>query len=94
MCNRCYKCGKEEDGVEIDLRPYGLDGADVCYDCATATPEDEKITDDQMMKLMKAMIADSEEVNGIIPIIIDEGGIRKPSEEELQDLGITAKVLH
>jgi len=31
---RCEECGKIEE-----LRPYGKDGARVCYSCGTSTPE-------------------------------------------------------
>lgn len=36
MADTCYYCKKPGD-----LRPYGPDGALVCFPCATSTPERE-----------------------------------------------------
>jgi hypothetical protein len=39
MRGTCHYCGAPD--TEADLRPYGPGGADVCFLCATATPERE-----------------------------------------------------
>lgn len=39
--HNCFYCGP----TEKELRPYGPDGAPVCYDCAFATPERRIQTD-------------------------------------------------
>lgn len=37
----CHYCGRSDE----ELRPYGPNGADVCYDCAMATPERRELAD-------------------------------------------------
>lgn len=34
---KCSECGKM-----AECRPYGEDGADICFDCAMATPESRR----------------------------------------------------
>jgi hypothetical protein len=39
---RCYLCKKSEaDDSEVELRPYGPNGAIICFDCMIADPERE-----------------------------------------------------
>ena len=47
----CCKCGRAPDRTlnergkfTVELRPYGPGGADICFECATATPEAESQT--------------------------------------------------
>ena len=42
--DKCIYCGDTEKKEEVELRPYGPDGAWVCFPCATETPEREKET--------------------------------------------------
>lgn len=48
MTRRCLHCGKED----VDLRPYGPNGADVCFPCAMDVkhPERKAEADRQMAK--------------------------------------------
>lgn len=39
----CYKCSCEFENA--DVRPYGPNGEDVCFDCAFSTPEDAEATE-------------------------------------------------
>lgn len=46
----CHHCGGAPgdpgaDGKPIELRPYGPGGADVCFPCATETPEREQVAE-------------------------------------------------
>ena len=45
--HKCYKCGTTKD-----LRPYGKDGAPVCFDCGTSTEEDQNIALEQFEKVL------------------------------------------
>jgi hypothetical protein len=46
MPDACAYCAKthEKDGGPIDLRPYGKDGAWICYDCGMK-PQNRGTTD-------------------------------------------------
>lgn len=50
----CSYCGKthEEDGCRVDLRPYGKDGAWICYDCGMK-PENEATTNTMFGRILK-----------------------------------------
>jgi len=37
-------------GLERECRPYGEGGADVCYACATATPESRRVAEEHMAR--------------------------------------------
>ena len=67
---KCYLC--KVDHFEEDLRPYGLDGADVCFHCSMSTPENKKISEYELNKLLDKAI---DEGNGVIYI----GGNSGPS---------------
>lgn len=43
MTRACYKCTR----ADVELRPYGEGGRDVCFDCAFSTPEDKATTEAQ-----------------------------------------------
>lgn len=43
MSEQCYTCGSTED----ELRPYGINGAWVCFHCAMGTPEAKRIAEQQ-----------------------------------------------
>ena len=63
----CFYCGS----VEKELRPYGPDGSDVCFPCATATPEREIATESAFGALLDA-------VSAVSPIVII-GGEKGPA---------------
>ena len=53
----CHYCGKGENfpaDPKSELRPYGPGGADVCYGCATATPEREQQAKGNFMVQLEA----------------------------------------
>lgn len=37
--NKCSVCDHEEDNDQYELRPYGKNGAMICFDCMIASPE-------------------------------------------------------
>ena len=45
----CIYCRKKED-----LRPYGPDGAPICFDCMKASPEREAEAERQLRKRLDA----------------------------------------
>lgn len=67
MSHDCHYCGPTNE----PLRPYGLGGANVCFPCATSTPERERATAEQFNKAMEAAL----DGGGTI-IFGDEKGIR------------------
>ena len=46
----CHYCGP----TDRELRPYGPNGANVCFPCAMATPEREKETENQFVSQIVA----------------------------------------
>lgn len=67
---KCHYCPATED-----LRPYGPGGADICYDCATATPEREaEVKQNFLTQLEAAAAADSD---GIGMIGLESGPVPK-----------------
>lgn len=64
----CHYCGP----TDRELRPYGPGGTDVCFPCATATPERE-----QSAKNAFGTLLDGAEVISSGPVMIgsDEGPI-------------------
>lgn len=69
--NHCIYCGT----TEHELRPYGLNGAWVCFDCAMETPERQEELGRQFDLQMDAAIANSKsgtvvigEVTGPYPV--------------------------
>lgn len=49
MIIRCETCKKEED-----CRPYGTNGAQICFDCMTASPEREREAEHQFRSQLMA----------------------------------------
>lgn len=45
--SNCEECGKK-----AELRPYGEGGKKICFDCAMATPESEKRTEQALKKIL------------------------------------------
>lgn len=39
--NKCSVCNHEEDNDQYELRPYGKNGALICFDCMKSSPERE-----------------------------------------------------
>jgi len=58
----CYLC--QADGKNEELRPYGLKGSWVCYDCAFSTPELEE----QTKQNFDAQFLAAASVNGFVEI--------------------------
>lgn len=80
----CCHCGRAEDDtldergkVTVELRPYGPGGADVCYECATATPERVAQTDEAMGAVLRGAMG------GGIASITDHG--YEPGIPDLSD---------
>ena len=71
---KCFKCG---DALS-ELRPYGPEGADVCFECMTSDPDLEEIAKGNFLDIL-----------GENPMILvdQDGNITvASSEEELIDL--------
>lgn len=62
----CYYCKSDKE----ETRPYGPNGADVCFGCAFATPEREKQTEEAFQSMMEKAIYEGD---GIVVIGTDEG---------------------
>lgn len=78
--SRCFKCGRAEDRTldargkfTVELRPYGPGGADVCFECATATPEAEAQTAAAFGTLLDAATAASPTGTAVIGAGHDRG---------------------
>lgn len=61
---RCCTCGRATDRTlnerkkfKVELRPYGPGGADICFECATATPEADRQTAQAFGALLDANAA-------------------------------------
>ncbi len=73
----CHYCASEAgtpiaDSKEVvELRPYGPDGADVCFDCGTS-PEHEAETSAAMLRLINGIVAGGYGIGitseGIVPL--------------------------
>lgn len=57
----CCVCGRAEDFtlnehgmLTVELRPYGPGGADICFECALATPEARAQTEHAFAALLDA----------------------------------------
>jgi hypothetical protein len=57
----CCVCGRAEDHTlderkkfKVELRPYGPGGADICHECAFATPEAKAQTEAAFTSLVEA----------------------------------------
>jgi hypothetical protein len=44
----CSECG-----IERECRPYGKDGAQMCFDCAMATPESKRVADEAIARRIR-----------------------------------------
>ena len=53
MAGNCYHCGP----TDRELRPYGPGGSNICYPCATETPERETAVDRAFGALLDATAA-------------------------------------
>lgn len=65
---RCHYCGP----TDRELRPYGPGGSDVCFPCATATPEREE----QMAAAFGALLDANSRIGSGAVVIGDESGPR------------------
>jgi hypothetical protein len=78
---RCCGCGRAEDHTlnerkkrTVELRPYGPGGADICVECAFATPAAKKATARAFGAILEATEAVSDgpvmlggDTNGPVP---------------------------
>lgn len=55
MPSKCEYCGatNEADGTAIDLRPYGRNGAWICFDCGMK-PEHKAMTEQNFSDVLKS----------------------------------------
>lgn len=67
--NVCCYCGETFPDLG-DLRPYGPDGANTCFDCAMATPERERLAEQMLMKAFNKA-SDDAGSGGMIVIHVD-----------------------
>lgn len=82
---KCHYCDKTDaqfraEGNDDPLRPYGPGGADVCFKCATATPEREEAAGQAFGALLDGVEAVS---SGPVMIGTDEGPIPFDSRRAL-----------
>ena len=75
---RCFSCGRSEDHTRnwrgkftVELRPYGPGGVDVCFECATASPDAEVQAARSFAALLDATEAISD---GPVMIGVDTNG--------------------
>ena len=85
---RCCQCRRASDKTRnergkftVELRPYGPGGADICFECATATPEAKAQTRAAFGALLDANTAISP--TGVVAIT-DEG-LRPFDPQEASD---------
>jgi len=68
----CYLCHKaEEDDPEVELRPYGPNGAWLCFDCMIASPEREAAA--------KAVFGAQLDAAGQVAVATRDGPVPHPS---------------
>lgn len=84
MKKTCYLC-KHEFPAE-DIRPYGVDGQDICYDCMMADPEREAEARRQLNKVFDRYEAESEVG---IAVIGGATGPRPATVEDVKRVGNT-----
>lgn len=86
----CSQCGRAADRTlnergqfTVELRPYGPGGADICFDCATATPGAEKAAE----AAFGALLAANEAVSpvGVAMIGQDTGPVPFDPERATDD---------
>lgn len=84
----CCKCGRANDRTlnernkfTVELRPYGPGGADICFECATATPDAERTTAGAFGALLEA----HEALPGVTTLSVD--GLGKITADDVQDGG-------
>ena len=78
---RCCVCQRAEDHTlnerrkyTVELRPYGPGGADICVECAFATPEQQE----QTKQAFSAMLQASEAASPLGTAVIGHGHDRGP----------------
>ncbi len=69
LLRQCYVCHRVRGEPGVDLRPYGPQGQDVCFECAFATPAAKATTERQFVAQMDAC------PNGVSVIGMDVGPI-------------------
>ncbi len=67
----CGVCQKEDD-----IRPYGLNGSNICFECATSNVDRLEEATRQMGKIMD---------QGPVTVV-DENGIRLPTYDEIIEI--------
>jgi len=79
MTRQCCTCGRAEDHTlndrgkqTVELRPYGPGGADICFQCAFATPSAEAQTKHSFGAILEATEAISP--TGVAVIGADTNG--------------------
>jgi hypothetical protein len=76
----CCYCGRIEDHTlnergkfTVELRPYGPGGTDICFGCATLTPERKNAAENAFYALLEANEAISP--TGVVAIGQDSGPV-------------------
>lgn len=55
----CYLCGEVHDPIKDNLRPYGMNFQDICYDCGHSSPELIKLVHANAMATLDMAVAAS-----------------------------------
>lgn len=63
----CHWCGQEGGTGPAELRPYGPDGADICFDCGMSEEHGAE-TMENMLALLHGIVS-----SGHTPVITDDG---------------------
>lgn len=50
----CHVCS-----LSSDVRPYGEDGKDICFDCATSTPERKAVMEQKLAEHLSTVKGDT-----------------------------------
>lgn len=94
---RCCQCGRAADKtlnerrkMTVELRPYGPGGADICFECATGTPEAEEQTKQAFGALLDAAGA----MSPTGTMVIGAGHDRGPDPFDARQLDPDAEVIH
>jgi hypothetical protein len=66
--NVCSVCNTQGDTGSKELRPYGKNGSQICFDCMMATPENEEEARRQCNAKMDAI-----HESGDVVVITDDG---------------------
>lgn len=71
--SRCCVCDEQDGAGDRETRPYGPNGADICFGCANATPDAQKQAQQQFStKLSAAGLRAILTQDGPLPFVIPD----------------------